>query len=61
LEYLTLDGVILKRVLKKWKGTTWSGFIWLMMVMVVAGYCEGADEFLGSLECGDALDKRGYC
>ena len=54
-------GVILKRVLKKWNGTTWSGFIWLVIVMVVAGCCEGANELLGSLECGESLDKRRYC
>jgi hypothetical protein len=52
-------GVILKRVLRKRNGTTWSGLIWLRILIVVAGCCEGANKILGSLECGESFKKWG--
>ena len=54
---LTLDTGNFKACFK-WNGTAWSELIWLRIVVVVAGSCEGASEFLGSLECGESFEKR---
>ena len=58
LEDLTLDGVIIQHVLKNWNGTELSGLFWLRILTIVAGCCEGANEFLGSFECGKYFEKR---
>jgi hypothetical protein len=49
-------GIILKWILKKYDGMSWTGHTWFGIGQV-AGCCERGNEPSGSIKCGEFLDS----
>lgn len=52
---------ILKWIIKEQVVRLSTGFIWVIIGTLVAGFCEHGNGPLGSIQCGELLDQLSDC